>query len=716
MAGVKISALPTQVAALLTDLLPVVQISDLSTKKVSLSEVLTLFEANSGVINAGLINELAWYAADGQTLSGLATANNGVLVTSAGGVPSISSTLPANLTIPTPIIDFINDPNSVHVLGIGSTASAVNYFTMTNQVTGQNPIFSSSGTDANIGQEFLAKGTGTFFFETTASSAAINFTTGTAYQHNTAFTFANTSASRTVTWPDADGTVAFASSSAGTFNGDSGSATPAAGVITFTGGTTGLTFSAAGSTLTLIGILAPKNGGTGINNGSSTITLGGSLTTSGAFASTFTMTGVTTVTFPTSGTLATTSALPTPAALTRVNDTNVTVTLGGTPSTALLQAVSLTLGWTGTLAVGRGGTGVGSVTTSPSATAFAGWDANSNLSANNFLTGFTSTASAAGTTTLTVASTQYQMITGSTTQNIQLPDATTLVNGTSYIINNRSTGALTIQNHTPATLLVLSANQVVKYTLIDNGAAAGTWVLGEATLVTAQQSFTAGSGNYTMSQGTAYIIVEMTGGGGGGGGIPLCNTAANATCSGSGGPGGYLKFMMQADQIAGPIAYTVGAGGGGGSAGANPGSAGGSTTFGSWTAAGGAGGAAGNAISGASALLSGARANSNSTSTGTVIFNIRCYSSQSTFHVTGTAIIFMLSQGGSNPLSFSYNLDGPYFGIGSTSGGGSFSGYNIPPGLGWGGNSIANWGTGQSATAGANGGNGAIYITEYLYT
>lgn len=43
----------------------------------------------------------------------------------------------------------------------------------------------------------------------------------------------------------------------------------------------------------------------------------------------------------------------TPAALTRVNDTNVTLTLGGTPNTALLQAVSLTLGWTGTLADGR---------------------------------------------------------------------------------------------------------------------------------------------------------------------------------------------------------------------------------------------------------------------------------------------------------------------------------------------------------------------------
>ena len=43
----------------------------------------------------------------------------------------------------------------------------------------------------------------------------------------------------------------------------------------------------------------------------------------------------------------------TPSALTKTDDTNVTLTLGGTPSSALLQAVSLTLGWTGTLADAR---------------------------------------------------------------------------------------------------------------------------------------------------------------------------------------------------------------------------------------------------------------------------------------------------------------------------------------------------------------------------
>lgn len=45
------------------------------------------------------------------------------------------------------------------------------------------------------------------------------------------------------------------------------------------------------------------------------------------------------------------------AALTRTNDTNVTLTLGGAPTTALLAATSITVGWASTLAETRGGTG-----------------------------------------------------------------------------------------------------------------------------------------------------------------------------------------------------------------------------------------------------------------------------------------------------------------------------------------------------------------------
>lgn len=45
--------------------------------------------------------------------------------------------------------------------------------------------------------------------------------------------------------------------------------------------------------------------------------------------------------------------------ITKVDDTNVTMTLGGTPTGAVITSTSFTLGWTGNLAVVRGGTGSG---------------------------------------------------------------------------------------------------------------------------------------------------------------------------------------------------------------------------------------------------------------------------------------------------------------------------------------------------------------------
>ena len=53
---------------------------------------------------------------------------------------------------------------------------------------------------------------------------------------------------------------------------------------------------------------------------------------------------------------------PIPAALTRTNDTNVTLSLTGSTATSLLQPITMTLGWTGTLSPARGGTGLASYT------------------------------------------------------------------------------------------------------------------------------------------------------------------------------------------------------------------------------------------------------------------------------------------------------------------------------------------------------------------
>jgi hypothetical protein len=91
-------------------------------------------------------------------------------------------------------------------------------------------------------------------------------------------------------------------------------------------------------------------GGTGVNNGARTITLGGNLTTSGAFNSIFTMTGTTGVTFPTAGTLATTTdlsnyfplsggTLTSPGNITIPTTGNFTILPNGTPQMTTRSSV-----------------------------------------------------------------------------------------------------------------------------------------------------------------------------------------------------------------------------------------------------------------------------------------------------------------------------------------------------------------------------------------
>lgn len=84
-----------------------------------------------------------------------------------------------------------------------------------------------------------------------------------------------------------------------------GSCGAGGGVTTFSAGTTGLTpNSPTTGDIVLGGVMIGANGGTGVNNGASTFTMGGNVAFSGAFTFAGTITANTAVTFPTSGTLA----------------------------------------------------------------------------------------------------------------------------------------------------------------------------------------------------------------------------------------------------------------------------------------------------------------------------------------------------------------------------------------------------------------------------
>ena len=116
--------------------------------------------------------------------------------------------------------------------------------------------------------------------------------------------------------------------------------------------------------------------------------------------------------------------------------------------------------------IADGGTGVTSVTVAPTASMWAGWDVNKNLSANNFLQGYTSTVTAASTTTLTVGSTYSQFFTGTTTQTVKMPVSSTLVLGQPYRIVNNSTGNVTVESSGTNTIQVMAPGTVLTLTCI----------------------------------------------------------------------------------------------------------------------------------------------------------------------------------------------------------------------------------------------------------
>lgn len=121
-----------------------------------------------------------------------------------------------------------------------------------------------------------------------------------------------------------------------------------------------------GGSLTVNGSTVPSGtvtvaqGGTGRTSFTVFAPIFGGITTTGALQSGTVGSAGQVLTSNGAGAIATFQTIPTvtPAALTRTSDTNVTLTLGGTPATALLQATSITVGWSGTLSAARGGFGV----------------------------------------------------------------------------------------------------------------------------------------------------------------------------------------------------------------------------------------------------------------------------------------------------------------------------------------------------------------------
>jgi hypothetical protein len=176
------------------------------------------------------------------------------------------------------------------------------------------------------------------------------------------------------------------------------------------------------------------------------------------------------------------------------------------------------------------GTGVPTVTSgvldsaatpfTPNATAstIASRDSSANMRSNSYIDGYTTTATAAGTTTLTVASTKLQLFTGSTTQTVVLPVASTLVTGQEYRIINLSTGTVTVNSSGANLVLSMPANAVAHFMcILTSGTSAASWsAVPLARTDNVSQNFAgpitfSNSGTYSMSPGNLAVAGSVSG-------------------------------------------------------------------------------------------------------------------------------------------------------------------------------------------------------------
>lgn len=210
----------------------------------------------------------------------------------------------------------------------------------------------------------------------------------------------------------------------------------------------------------------------------------------------------------------------TPAALTKADDTNVTLTLGGTPATALLEATSLTLGWTGQLSLARGGTNANLTASNGGifySTATAGAILAGTATAGQLLTSGASTTPAWTTTTYPLTNAISTLLYASSA-NVMAALAT-LNNG---VLTTGATGI-------PAWL----ANGTAGYVLTANSGAPPSWQVNSAVFLW----IAAPSTPVTATVNTGYYItnasqVTIT--------LPVTAAAGSVVAIAGNGAGGWI--------------------------------------------------------------------------------------------------------------------------------------------------------------------------------
>jgi hypothetical protein len=202
------------------------------------------------------------------------------------------------------------------------------------------------------------------------------------------------------------------------------------------------------------------------------------------------------------------------AALTETDDTNVTLTLGGSPSTALLRAASLTLGWTGQLALTRGGTNA-------SLTASNGGIVYSTVSALAILAG-TATAGqvllSGASTTPSWSTPTYPSASGSAGKILR-SNGTNNVYSTSTFADTYAASTLLYSNGANTVTGLATSNKSVLTTgatgvpVLTAIATDGQIIIGSTAGAPSAATLTAGSG-VTITNAGNSITIAATGSGG----------------------------------------------------------------------------------------------------------------------------------------------------------------------------------------------------------
>jgi len=228
-------------------------------------------------------------------------------------------------------------------------------------------------------------------------------------------------------------------------------------------------------------------------------------------------------------------------------------------SSAALAANAIVIGGGAGTAPATTTTGTGVLTalgnTTNAASGIVVKDANSNITTNSIFEGYSSVVAAGTTITLTASSVPNYVVTGSGGQTFQLPDATTLPNGTNFTFNNnQSSGAITVNNNSATLIVSVPSGSFVDVSLISNATAAGSWdyhagipsgtswstnTLSTGSAIVSSQTVQGTRLISTIATGTAPLTVAST--------TAVANlTASNLALAAGTGATNYLTFSATA--------------------------------------------------------------------------------------------------------------------------------------------------------------------------